>query len=168
MLWQWVVVVDEAQRRAVGDIYRDITLAYLQSAPSASLQYADNPKRSAIQQRIGASSEVFGARHGRSAGARSRVHRDRAVQRRQPSPAAGLIAARSMELRARRARPRDRHGPGMTMHLQREAEVAEILGIPNGYRQGVLMPTAYYTGERSGLPCVIPSTRYCTLTVGNG
>ena len=57
MFWQWVVVVDEAQRRAVGDIYRDITLAYLQSAPSASLQYADNPKRSAIQQRIGASSE---------------------------------------------------------------------------------------------------------------
>ena len=34
-----------------------------------------------------------------------------------------------------------------TLHLQREAEVAEILGIPAGYHQGVLLPTAYFTGE---------------------
>jgi hypothetical protein len=33
------------------------------------------------------------------------------------------------------------------LHLQREAEVAKILGIPDGYRQGALLPTAYYTGE---------------------
>ena len=60
--WQWVVVVDEAQRRAVGDIYRDVTLGYLESGTSARSLYADDPERSAIQQRIGSSSEWL-ARH---------------------------------------------------------------------------------------------------------
>jgi nitroreductase len=34
-----------------------------------------------------------------------------------------------------------------TLHLQREAEVAELLGIPEGVHQGALIPTAYFTGE---------------------
>jgi nitroreductase len=34
-----------------------------------------------------------------------------------------------------------------SLHLAREAEVAEILGIPDGVHQGALVPTAYYTGE---------------------
>ena len=34
-----------------------------------------------------------------------------------------------------------------TLHLAHEAEVAEILGLPSDVRQGVLIPTAYYTGE---------------------
>ena len=46
-----MVVVDEAQRRAVGGIYRDITLGYLQSGRSARSRYAGNPERSAIQPR---------------------------------------------------------------------------------------------------------------------
>lgn len=34
-----------------------------------------------------------------------------------------------------------------TLHLNREAEVAEILDIPSGFHQGALLPTAYYTGD---------------------
>jgi nitroreductase len=34
-----------------------------------------------------------------------------------------------------------------TLHLNYEGEVAELLGIPAHVRQGVLLPTAYYTGE---------------------
>ena len=34
-----------------------------------------------------------------------------------------------------------------TLHLSYEREVAELLGIPAHVRQGVLLPTAYYTGE---------------------
>ena len=34
-----------------------------------------------------------------------------------------------------------------SLHLGRETEVAQILGIPNGVHQGALIPTAYYTGE---------------------
>jgi nitroreductase len=34
-----------------------------------------------------------------------------------------------------------------TLHLQRESEVAELLKLPPGIHQGVLIPTAYYTGS---------------------
>ena len=34
-----------------------------------------------------------------------------------------------------------------TLHLQYEREVSQLLGIPSPVRQGVLLPTAYYTGE---------------------
>ena len=33
-----------------------------------------------------------------------------------------------------------------TLHLVYEAEVAELLGLPDGIRQAALIPTAYYTG----------------------
>jgi nitroreductase len=33
-----------------------------------------------------------------------------------------------------------------TLHLQRESEVAALLELPAGIHQGVLIPTAYYTG----------------------
>ncbi len=34
-----------------------------------------------------------------------------------------------------------------TLHLTYEREIAELLGIPPVVRQGVLLPTAYFTGE---------------------
>ncbi|WP_425568139.1 nitroreductase family protein [Nonomuraea rubra] len=34
-----------------------------------------------------------------------------------------------------------------TLHLAYESEVAELLELPANVRQGVLLPTAYYTGE---------------------
>ena len=34
-----------------------------------------------------------------------------------------------------------------TLHLAYEKEAADILGLPSNVRQGVLIPTAYYTGE---------------------
>jgi nitroreductase len=34
-----------------------------------------------------------------------------------------------------------------TYHLFHEDEVAELLGIPDGWHQAVLIPTAYYTGD---------------------
>jgi hypothetical protein len=34
-----------------------------------------------------------------------------------------------------------------TLHLAREAEVAQILGIGDGVHQGALLPTAFYTGD---------------------
>ncbi|WP_232717944.1 nitroreductase family protein [Gordonia metallireducens] len=33
-----------------------------------------------------------------------------------------------------------------TLHLAHEKEIAELLGIPAGIHQGVLLPVAYYTG----------------------
>jgi nitroreductase len=144
--WQWVVVVDEAQRRAVGDIYRDVTLGYLASGSSARSRYADDPERSAIQQRIGTSSEWL-AHH--MSDVPVLVLACIATGPLQDGSQAGLWgsllpAAWSYALAAR---ARGLGTAWTTLHLQREAEVAEILGIPDGYRQGVLLPTAYYTGE---------------------
>ena len=144
--WQWVVVVDEAQRRAVGDIYREVTLGYLESGTSARSLYADDPERSAVQQRIGASSEWL-ARH--MAEVPVLVLACIATGPLSDGSQAGLWgsllpAAWSYALAAR---ARGLGTAWTTLHLQREAEVAEILGIPDGYRQGVLLPTAYYTGE---------------------
>ena len=34
-----------------------------------------------------------------------------------------------------------------TLHLQYEPEIAALLGLPKGIRQGALIPTAYYTGD---------------------
>jgi nitroreductase len=34
-----------------------------------------------------------------------------------------------------------------TLHLRYETEIAALLGLPEGIRQGVLIPTAYYTGD---------------------
>ena len=33
------------------------------------------------------------------------------------------------------------------MHLGREVEVADLLGIPDGVHQAALIPTAFYTGQ---------------------
>jgi nitroreductase len=34
-----------------------------------------------------------------------------------------------------------------SLHLGREAEVADVLGIPDGVHQAALVPTAFYTGD---------------------
>src|ERR1039458_1279091 len=34
-----------------------------------------------------------------------------------------------------------------TLHLDYEREIAALLNMPNNVRQGVLIPTAYYTGD---------------------
>ena len=35
-----------------------------------------------------------------------------------------------------------------TLHLRYEREISELLGMPPDIRQGALIPTAYYTGDR--------------------
>jgi hypothetical protein len=57
----------------------------------------------------------------------------------------GLAAAGRVELHAGRPGPRAGHG-WTTLHLRYEQEIAELLGLPAGVRQGALIPTAYYTG----------------------
>ena len=143
--WQWLVIVDEAQRRAVGDLYRDITLGYLEAGASTRPRYAD-PARSATQQRIVSSSEWL-AHH--MSDVPVLVLACIATGPLTDGSQAGLWgsllpAAWSYALAAR---ARGLGTAWTTLHLQREAEVAEVLGIPDGYRQGVLLPTAYFTGE---------------------
>ena len=45
------------------------------------------------------------------------------------------------------ARARGLGSAWTTLHLRYEREISELLGIPPHVRQGVLLPTAHYTGE---------------------
>ena len=144
--WHWIVVGDVGVRARIGDLYRRAVAGYLHSPGAAGKLYADDPERGAVQRRVGDSVAYLGE------------HMDREpvlvipclqVSRLTSGTQAGLwgslLPAAWSYMLAARAR-----GLGTawtTLHLQYEAEVGEILGIPADIRQGVLIPTAYYTGE---------------------
>ncbi len=145
--WQWIVVTDEQQRRAVGDIYGEVTGRYIERRRAEADPHADDPARSRTQQRITDSSAWLGEHMGEVP-----VLVLAAIRAETPLPAGNqaglwgslLPAAWSYCLAAR---ARGLGTAWTTLHLQREADVAEVLGIPDGVHQGVLLPTAYFTGE---------------------
>ncbi|KQR96270.1 nitroreductase [Williamsia sp. Leaf354] len=145
--WQWVVVTDAEQRAKVGEIYRQETEKYLASQASAAKLFADDPDRSQVQRRVGTSVEVLGENMGRVP-----VLLIPCIKAGKELPAgnqAGLWGSLlpAVWSYALAARARGLGTAWTTLHLNREAEVAEILGIPEGFHQGALLPTAFYTGD---------------------
>jgi nitroreductase len=144
--WQWILIDDADVRRRIGEIYRDCTRAYLASAWSAAKLFADDQERAPVQHRVGDSVAWLGEH---LAEVPVLVIPCLAAGRRLPEGnQAGmwgsLLPATWSYMLAARAR-----GLGTawtTLHLSREAEVAEVLGLPTGVHQGALIPTAYYTG----------------------
>ncbi len=135
---RFVVVRDEAKRRAVGEIYRDVFEQY-----KASRSY---PGRSpeAVQARVASSAEYLSEHMaeapvlivGCNTGA------DRAAA--QGGMSNILPAAWSLMLAAR---ARGLGTAWTTLHLRRERDVAEVLGIPyDTVAQAVLTPLAYTRG----------------------
>ena len=146
--WHWIVVTDAEKRAALADYYQQSWKAYLASGYSAGDLFADNPERAAVQQRVGASGQYL-ADHL----AEVPVHVIPCIRASKSSLGAGnqaglwgsILPATWSFMLAARAR-----GLGTawtTLHLPHEAEVAELLGIPAGFAQAALIPTAYYTGE---------------------
>lgn len=146
--WQWVVVTDAEQRRRVGDIYREETQRYLDSKYAADKLFADDAERSQVQQRIGTSVRHLGETMGQVP-----VLLVPCIKAGKELPAgnqAGLWGSLlpAVWSYALAARARGLGTAWTTLHLdRRERDVADILGIPEGYHQGALIPTAYYTGE---------------------
>ena len=145
--WQWMVVTDPDLRARVGAIYSEVTDAYLASKSSAAKLFSDNPDRAPIQQRVGTSVQWLGEHMGEVP-----VLLIPCIRAGRELPAGNqaglwgslLPAAWSYALAAR---SRGLGTAWTTLHLQREAEVADILGIPAGFHQAALIPTAYFTGE---------------------
>ena len=144
--WHWIVVGDVGVRARIGDLYRRAVAGYLHSPGAAGKLYRDDPERGAVQRRVGDSVAYLGEHMGRVP---VLVIPCLQVSRLTSGTQAGLwgslLPAAWSYMLAARAR-----GLGTawtTLHLQYEAEVGEILGIPADIRQGVLIPTAYYTGE---------------------
>ena len=142
--WHWIVVTDPALREGVAGYYRRAFEGY-RTSPSYAGRVA--PARQAVQARVADSADHLAEVMGRVPvlviGA---IHAGAELP---PGNQAGLWgsllpAAWSFQLAAR---ARGLGTAWTTLHLEFEREVAELLGIPPNVRQGVLIPTAYYTGE---------------------
>ncbi|CAM3016800.1 nitroreductase family protein [Williamsia muralis] len=145
--WQWLVITDPELRAAVGRIYGELTEEYLNSRHSAAALFADDPNRAPVQQRVGGSVAWLGEHMGEVPVLV--IPCIKAGKTLPPDNQAGLWgsllpAAWSYCLAAR---ARGLGTAWTTLHLQREAEVADLLGVPAGFHQAALIPTAYYTGE---------------------
>jgi nitroreductase len=143
--WHWLVVTDPELRGQIGEYYRRSFAAY-----RASDRYAGRvggPARRAVQSRVASSADWLAERM-----AQVPVLVIGCITAAAELPAenqAGLWgsllpAAWSYQLAAR---ARGLGTAWTTLHLAYESEIAELLGIPPQVRQGVLLPTAYYTGE---------------------
>lgn len=144
--WHWVVVTNPDKRRAIGEVYRRAVDGYLRSPAAASKLFGDDPERGPVQQRVGDSVAYLGEHLG---DVPVLVIPCLTVRRLDAGNQAGLwgslLPAAWSYMLAARAR-----GLGTawtTLHLRYEDEVAALLGLPADVRQGVLIPTAYYTGE---------------------
>ncbi|MGY1820805.1 nitroreductase family protein [Geodermatophilus sp. SYSU D00079] len=145
--WHWVVVTDADQRKAIGEIYREQVVRYAESSTFAGKLFADRPERAQVQSRVGDSAVHLGEVMGRVP-----VLLVPCIATGRPLPQGNqaglwgsLLPAVWSYMLAARAR-----GLGTawtSLHLAREAEVAEVLGIPDGVHQAALVPTAFYTGE---------------------
>jgi nitroreductase len=146
--WHWIVVTDPELRASVGEYYRRSYKAYAGSGASAAGLYGDDPARAEVQLRVGESATYLAERMGEVPVlliACLEVPGGQLPEGNQASLWGSLLPAVWSYALAARAR-----GLGTawtTLHLVYEKEVAKLLGLPDDVRQGVLVPTAYYTGD---------------------
>ncbi|MCW2919916.1 MAG: oxidoreductase [Actinomycetia bacterium] len=146
--WQWIVVTDAEKRAAVGEVYRRACTSYLESENAAGKLFADDPERSQVQRRVHESVAYLADRMGsvpvQVIGCLE-LPSPKLPEGNQAGLWGSLLPAAWSYMLAARAR-----GLGTawtTLHLTYEEEVAQLLGLPENVRQGVLIPTAYYTGS---------------------
>ncbi|MFT4125710.1 MAG: nitroreductase family protein [Gordonia sp. (in: high G+C Gram-positive bacteria)] len=140
--WHWIVVTDPEKKKQIADLYRKSFAPYIAAQNTAAAARGDDSGR-----RVASSAtylaEVLeqvpvlvigaiwvgkgGLPKGNQAGVWGSL----------------LPAAWSLQLALR---ARGLGSAWTTLHLAYEREVAEILGIPDGIAQGVLLPVGYYTG----------------------
>jgi nitroreductase len=152
--WHWLVITDPDTRARVGEFYRRSTEKYLGAGgPSGpgkaggSGGAAPGRDEAAVLRRVRDSAAYLGQHMGEVP-----VQVIACIQVDAPwhgESQAGLWgsllpAAWSYMLACR---SRGLGTAWTTLHLAYEREIAELLGLPDGIRQGVLIPTAYYTGD---------------------
>ena len=151
--WHWMVVTDPELRAAIGEHYRRSFEDYRASARYPGRAAGDDPaaaggaERQAVQARVAGSADHLAEVMGRVP-----VHVIACITTGEELPAGNqaglwgslLPAAWSYQIAAR---ARGLGSAWTTLHLRYEKEIAELLRIPPYVRQGVLLPTAYYTGE---------------------
>jgi len=137
--WRWLVITDAAKRAAIAEIYRSIGERYL---PRMAESETDPQTRRVLGSALTLTDTL----------ADVPVHVIPCLQRRfdgndpvvASSAWASIIPAAWSFMLALRSR-----GLGSvwtTMHLARERDVAELLGIPDTVTQAALLPVAYTIG----------------------
>jgi nitroreductase len=137
--WRWLVITDADKRAAIAEIYRSIGAEYLAHAAANT---SDPQTRRVYRSALGLTETLAGVP----------VHVIPCLLRRlegtdllgAASAWASIIPAGWSFLLALRSR-----GLGSvwtTMHLAKEREVAELLGIPSTVTQAALFPVAYTIG----------------------
>lgn len=145
--WHWLVLTDAEKRKAVGEYYRKAFTAYRNSAQYPTTRSHGDADRDATQLRVADSAQYLADRMGEVP-----VLVIGAITAKAELPASNqaglwgslLPAAWSLQLALR---ARGLGSAWTTLHLQYEKEIAELPGIPDDVRQGVLLPVAYYTGD---------------------
>jgi nitroreductase len=137
--WQWIVITDPDLRRQIGDIYRPITEQYLEAAQAKSPRESMTRIVSStawLAQHMGEVPVLVLAciRAGRALPAGNQAGLWGSLL---PGVWSYMLAARARGLGT----------AWTTLHLEREAEVAALLGLPERVHQGVLVPTAFYAGD---------------------
>jgi nitroreductase len=145
--WQFVFVTDPEKKRALADLYRETFEAYVtrQDQPS----YGAEDTRTVQRPKVLASANHL-ARHLHEVP----VHLIPCIEGRvEGAPAFAQASVYGSILPAvwsfmLAARARGIGSAWTTLHLAREQEAAEILGIPfDRFTQVALLPVAYFTGE---------------------
>lgn len=144
--WHWIVVTDPDKRGAVGEYYGRAFAAYRSSPAYATKHSSGDAAREATQGRVASSAEYL-AEHMADApvlviGA-LQAARDLPARNQAGMWGSLLPAAWSLQLALR---ARGLGSAWTTLHLQYETEIAQLLGIPDDVRQGVLLPIAYTKG----------------------
>jgi len=146
--WHWVVVTDSDQRARIAELYLSAFAEYRDSATQPGGLFAAEAERAAVQKRVSTSVEYLAQNMHRvpvmliacvrAPGSALLTDAAQATMWGSLFPAVWsyMLAARARGL-----------GTAWTdLHLRYEQEVAEILGLPDGIRQGPLIPTAYTLG----------------------
>ncbi|MBF8189430.1 nitroreductase family protein [Nonomuraea sp. K274] len=145
--WHWIVVTDPELRAAIGGYYRRSWDTYYASGSSARAMFQDDRVRAEAQERVSESAAYLGEHLGEVPvlvlgcitlpGGLPEGNQAGLWGSLLPAAWSYMLAARARGLGT----------AWTTLHLAYETEIAELLGIPDDVRQGVLIPTAYHTGE---------------------
>lgn len=146
--WHWVVVTDPEQRLRIAELYRAAFSEYRDTATHGGGLFATDTQPASVQQRVSRSVAYLAENMHRvpvllvacvrSSGSAVLPDQNQATMWGSLLPAVWsyMLAARARGL-----------GTAWTdLHLRYEQLVADVLGLPEGVRQGPMIPTAYSLG----------------------
>lgn len=137
--WRWLVITDADKRAAIAEIYRSIGAQYLEYAANS----ATDPQTQRVYQSAMSLTETL---------ADVPVHVIPCIEQRVDGAPLGIAAAAWASIIPAgwsfllALRSRGLGSVWTTMHLFKEQEVAELLGIPPTVTQAALFPVAYTIG----------------------